>query len=205
MELNFRNAVILSIVIHAAFIHSMYRSPAHEVERVKRDEIIVEYIPKTEPEKIREVKKEVKAISVDTPKINLAPKVKMKPSTDAAAKSNVERQKEVSDELAIKQARVKSTKDYISYYQLIREKIRQKLKNRCRSYYGEGDVGLIFTLSSDGTLISSAVDPSVSTRESALVDAAIHSLKDAAPFAGFPKALDLPQMSFTLTVSFKKR
>ncbi len=205
MELNFKNAVILSIVIHAAIIMSIYHAPVFNAERIKPKEIVVDFIPSVEPKKIDITNQETKAISVDTPKINLTQKTDMKPVASASPEIKATQQKEISDELAVKQARIKSTKDYISYYQLIREKIRRSLKSRYRSYYGEGDVGLIFTLSSNGTLISSTVDPSVSTHESALVNAAIQSLKDAAPFARFPKALTLPRMSFTVTVSFKRQ
>ncbi len=205
MELNFKNAVILSLVIHAAIMLSSYHEPVFSSERIKHDEIIVDYIPSAEPKKKEVIKQEIKTISVDTPKVNLAPKIEMKPAVSAFAEAKSLQEKKTSDELAIKQARITSTKDYISYYQLIREKIRQKLKNRYRSYYGEGDVGLIFSLRSDGSLINSAVVPTALMCNGTLIDTAIMSLKDAAPFASFPKALTLPQMSFTLTVSFKKR
>ena len=205
MELNFKNAVILSIIIHAAIMLPLYRPPVFKAERIKHDDIIVDYISGVEPKKIEVVKQETEAISVDTPKINLTQKIEMKPAASASPKANAAQQKEISDELAIKQARIKSTKDYISYYQLIREKIRQALKNRYRSYYGEGDVCLIFVLRSNGVLISASADPKASTRNRTLIDTAIQSLKEAAPFASFPKAITLPQMSFTLTVSFKKQ
>lgn len=205
MELNFKNAVILSIVIHAAIMLFIYHAPVIKAERIKPKEIVVDFIPSVEPKKIEITKQETKAISVDTPKINLTQKIDMKPVANASPEIKAAQQKEISDELAVKQARIKSTKDYISYYQLIREKIRRSLKSRYRSYYGEGDVCLIFSLSSDGSLISSAADPCASTRDGTLVDTAIRSLKDAAPFARFPKALTLPQMSFTVTVSFKKQ
>lgn len=206
MELNFKNAVILSLVIHAAIVISLYHTPALMVERIEHKEIIMDFIASVEPKKIEIARQETKAISVDTPKVNLTQKIDVKPVVaGASSEINAAQQKEISDELAAKQTRIKSTKDYINYYQLIREKIRRALKSRYRSYYGEGDVCLIFILRSDGRLISIAADPEASTRDRVLVDTAIRSLKDAAPFVRFPKALALPQMSFTVTVSFKKQ
>ncbi|MBU1037768.1 MAG: hypothetical protein KJ994_01825 [Candidatus Omnitrophica bacterium] len=206
MELNLRNAVILSLVIHAAIVISLYYTPVLRVARIEHKEIVVDFVASVEPKKIEITRQETKAISVDTPKVNLTQKIDMKPVfAGASSEINDEQQKEISDELAAKQARIKSTHDYINYYQLIREKIRRSLKSRYRSYYGEGDVSLIFSLRSDGSLISSAVDPVASISDDTLVDTAIRSLKDAAPFARFPKTLTLPQMSFTVTVSFKKQ
>lgn len=201
MELNFKNAVILSMIIHAVIILSL---PVFKAERIKHNKIIIDYIPSVEPKKTEITRQETRAMSVDTPKINLAPKVEMKPAASVSPETSAARQKEILNELAMKQARIKSTKDYISYYQLIREKIRQKLKNKYRSYYNEGDVCLVFVLRSDGALLSAAADPERSVRDRTLIDTAVQSLKEAAPFAPFPKALTLPQMSFTLTVSFKK-
>lgn len=201
MELNFKNAVILSMVIHAAVILSL---PVFKAERMKRDTIIVDYIPSVEPKKTEAVRQEAKAVSPDTPKIDLAPKIDVKSAESASSDTNAARQRDIPDELAVKQARIMSTKDYISYYQLIREKIRRKLKDRYRSYHSEGDVSLVFVLRSDGALVSAAADPQSSTNDRTLIDTAIQSLREAAPFAPFPKALTLPQMSFTLTVSFKK-
>lgn len=212
MELNFKNAVILSVIIHAAVMLPFYSSPVLKDDRIKHDKMIVDYIHIVRPKKIEVTRQKSKAISaiamsVDTPKINLAPKIEMKPDVSAPPKANAAQQKKISAELAVKQARIRSTKDYVNYYQLIREKVRQKLKDRYRSYYGEGDISLVFDLRADGLLISvsAAPDAGAPPRDQALLDIAIQSLKEASPFDPFPRALALPQMSFTLTISFRKK
>ena len=107
-------------------------------------------------------------------------------------------------EIARKQAKIRSTKDYINYYQLIREKIRQRLKSHYGRQHGEGEVRLEFLLRADGALLAAGADRAASTQDAALVEIALKSLKEASPLPPFPKAVDLPRMSFDLTVVFKK-
>ncbi|MCX5678276.1 MAG: hypothetical protein NTY76_04120 [Candidatus Omnitrophica bacterium] len=196
MHITLKEAIVISIFIHSAIFLPLSGKnipPTHVVH--KKDSIIVDYIKYKEPE----------AKIPETPKIEVTPKVEMKQSINAPAdKAPAKTEKNNTDALAAKQAKIMSTKDYVNYYQLIREKIRRKLKERYRGYYNEGDVCLVFVLRSDGVLISAAASPEISTRDRTLIDTAIQSLKEAAPFTPFPKALTLPQMSFTLTVSFKK-
>lgn len=196
MYLTFKNTIVISMLIHSMVI--FYIGGKGPVTRKinKRDHIVVDYVKLKEP-----------ALRVtETPKMEIMPNVEMKPAVSSPAPITPEPSvKEATDALAVKQARIKSTEDYINYYQLIRERIRQKLKDRYRNYHGEGDVCLIFILRSDGSLTNADVDPAASTSDRVLVDTAIRSLREAAPFASFPRALSLPQMSFTLTVSFKKR
>lgn len=196
MHITFKEAVIISIVIHSAVILPLSgkKIPPRTVRQ--KDSITVDYIKY----------KEAETKTPETPKVEVSPKVEMKAAVKPPAeKSPAKSAKDAADALAAKQARIMSTKDYVNYYQLIREKIRQRLKARYRSYYNEGDVSLVFVLRSDGALVSAAADPERSVRDRALIDTAVQSLREAAPFAPFPKALTLPQMSFTLTVSFKKQ
>ncbi|MFA5146449.1 MAG: energy transducer TonB [Candidatus Omnitrophota bacterium] len=96
-------------------------------------------------------------------------------------------------------------KGYIDYYQLIREKIKEELKYRYRRWYKEGDVILNFILKSDGTLIGFDTDKAASTGDARLAEIASLSIKQASPFPPFPEGLPFPQMSFTVTVSFKEK
>jgi len=205
MGISFKNAVMISIVIHAAVMLSLYRAPAFKTEQVRRDNVMVDYIPAEEPKKTDTSSREVKAVSVETPKVELPPKVEVKPIADAAPEADAVKQKEISDALARKQAEIRSTKDYINYYQLIREKIRSRLKDNYRPQFGEGDVSLLFVLASNGSLVSSDVDLPSSSPKRLLRNIALMSLKDSAPFEPFPKAVSLPKMSFTVTVTFKKQ
>ncbi|MFH1190520.1 MAG: hypothetical protein V1682_07540 [Candidatus Omnitrophota bacterium] len=196
MYMTLKEAVMISVLIHSAVFIPVYGKDIPAAIRHKKESITVDYIKYKEPERITR----------DTGRTEIVPKVEMKRQENPpVVKAPVDSAKAASDALAAKQAKIVSTGDYINYYQLIREKIRRSLKDRYRNYYGEGDVCLVFSLGSDGSLITSAADPAASTQDGRLIDIALRSLKDASPFASFPKALTLPQMSFTLTVSFKRR
>lgn len=205
MDINFGRAVVLSILVHASIIMPICKSPIHNVERVDREKITVDYIRINEVLK-KPVVNDLPQPTADTPRVAIPKKVEAAPVVNPVPESRARRATEniSADELAKRQAAVRSTKDYIGYNQLIREKIRQRLKEKYRTYFGEGDVSLVFVLRADGTLLSSTFDPKASTGERSLIDTALRSLKDSSPFPRFPKGIDVPQMSFTLTVSFKR-
>ncbi|MCM8761180.1 MAG: hypothetical protein NC938_00355 [Candidatus Omnitrophica bacterium] len=169
----------------------------------KIENVIVDYIVLEESQPAVIVEAEPKQL--ETPKLDTAHKVEAFPTPPiVSASEKSPSNKDFSRELAEKQAKVKSTKDYINYYQLIREKIRQALKHHYKRYHKEGEVRLTFILRSDGSLSFFEVDKSASVRDEVLRDIAIRSLKEASPFSPFPKSVDLPSMSFEVTVVFKK-
>ena len=94
-------------------------------------------------------------------------------------------------------------KDYVAYSELIREKIKQKLKNIYSSYDEEGDVCLLFVLKSDGSLYALNIDP-LSASNKKLRDMATFSVRKAAPFPSFPTALAYDRMFFSVVISFQK-
>ncbi len=97
-----------------------------------------------------------------------------------------------------------NNKDYMTYCQLIRERIRQKIESTYVNYYREGDVNLSFTLKFDGSLLELNVMPD-STKDKKLLDIVTSCVKKASPFPKFPGALSLPKASFCLLISFKER
>lgn len=205
MDLTLRSAIMLSLLVHSViFLPSIRLFCQDRHQFTSRDSITVDYIVEKEPtvefKKNDTVRREVK----ETKKIPLAAKVDLQSKAAPAVSAPVKSLKDVADALAVRQAKVMSTQDYINYYSLIRENIRRHLKSRYRTYYNEGDACLIFILRSDGSLMSVGVDLGASTHDRTLLDTSIQSVKDAAPFTPFPKAIKLEQMSFTLTVSFRK-
>lgn len=96
-------------------------------------------------------------------------------------------------------------KEYLTYYEALRKKIIQELKANYTRYYTEGDVNLLFILNADGSLVNLDVERENSTNDERLVEIATSSIRQASPFEPFPKGLDLPNMPFNLTISFKKR
>jgi len=201
MEINFRNALIVSAVLHIVVLAPFY-NPILSKDAAKK-ETVVDYVTLKEPVKIKEAVKDIELKIPETPKVELKPKVETAPAPSAPT-AKVEAKKSVSQEVAEKQAQIKTTKDYINYYQLIREKIRERVKRRYRSYDDEGEISLNFVLNSNGTLISSYVGETLPASHRKLADIAITSLKEASPFPPFPKALSMPEISFTVTVVFKK-
>lgn len=91
---------------------------------------------------------------------------------------------------------------YISYYQIVREKIRRAAyQNYTRTEVGE--VYLSFIISSDGYLKEVRPREDRSSPNPYLTEIALRSIKDASPFPGFPKELDYPQLSFNVVISFE--
>lgn len=91
---------------------------------------------------------------------------------------------------------------YISYYQLVREKIRRvAYQSYTRTEVGE--VYLSFIISSDGSLRGIRLAEDKSSRSTYLKAVALRSVKDASPFPDFPKDLDYPELSFNVVISFE--
>lgn len=91
---------------------------------------------------------------------------------------------------------------YISYYQIVREKIRRTAyQNYTRAEIGE--VYLSFLILSDGSLSGVRLVEEKSSPSPYLKEAALRSVKEASPFPSFPKELDYPQLSFNVVISFE--
>jgi protein TonB len=91
---------------------------------------------------------------------------------------------------------------YISYYQVVREKIKRAAY---QNYTGreEGEVTISFVISDDGYLKDLRLIEDKSSPSPYLREIALRSLKDASPFPNFPKELSYPRLSFNLTVTFE--
>lgn len=96
---------------------------------------------------------------------------------------------------------VRKSRDYINYFQLIREKVRSNLKKKYTDRDRQGDVPLLFDVGSDGRLLDARCGAGC---DPALAAIALESLLEASPFPRFPRGLSFTSMSFNLTVSFKK-
>ncbi len=91
---------------------------------------------------------------------------------------------------------------YISYYQMVREKIRRAAYH-IYTHAETGDVYLSFIIASDGSLRESRLVEERSTPSRYLHELALRSVKDASPFPVFPPGLDHPQLSFNVVISFE--
>ncbi len=91
---------------------------------------------------------------------------------------------------------------YISYYQIVREKIRRSAyQNYSRNETGE--VYLSFVISRDGYIRGINLVESKTNASNYLKGIASRSVKEASPFPNFPKELDYPQLSFNIVISFE--
>ncbi|MDP2928124.1 MAG: energy transducer TonB [Candidatus Omnitrophota bacterium] len=91
---------------------------------------------------------------------------------------------------------------YISYYQIVREKIRRSAyQNYTHNEIGE--VYVSFVISNDGYIKDVRLVEERSAVNDYLRDIALRSVKDASPFPNFPKELDYPQLSFNIIISFE--
>ena len=91
---------------------------------------------------------------------------------------------------------------YISYYQIVREKIRRAAyQNYTRAEVGEAY--LSFLISSDGSLKAMHLIEEKSSPSVYLKEISLRSIKEASPFPNFPKELDYPQLSFNVVISFE--
>jgi TonB family protein len=91
---------------------------------------------------------------------------------------------------------------YISYYQIVREKIkRAAYQNYNRTETGEAY--LSFIVSKYGALEEVRLVEEKSSANSFLRQIALRSIRDAAPFPFFPKELDYQRLSFNVVISFE--
>ncbi len=96
------------------------------------------------------------------------------------------------------------SKAYADYYKMIRNKIRDRLVSRYYSGLKEGEINLVFTLTSNGKLESVNIKETGSAKDPGLRDMTMRSVKEATPFPPFPKSLAAARMSFDISVSFRK-
>jgi len=91
---------------------------------------------------------------------------------------------------------------YISYYQIVREKIRRSAyQNYNRSDTGE--VYITFVISNAGYLDDARLVEEKTQAADYLKETALASVRNAAPFPRFPKELDYSQLSFNVVISFE--
>lgn len=95
--------------------------------------------------------------------------------------------------------------EFDDYYEMVRKRIVQRLKNNYRDDFRDGDVDLLFILNSNGTIDRIDVGADKTDNDAGLINIAKLSLQQAAPFPPFPKELSVPKMPLSLTISFKKR
>jgi outer membrane biosynthesis protein TonB len=101
----------------------------------------------------------------------------------------------------IEMARINNP-SYISYYQIVREKIRRSaFQNYTHNEIGEAYV--TFIISNDGYIKDVRLIEAKTSASDYLKGIAVRSVRDASPFPNFPKELDYPRLSFNIIISFE--
>ena len=222
MDITLRSAFIISAIIHAGAFAPFYNKHLLRMEMEKKNSVVVDYVILKEIATAIATNKEVALKRPETPSIDIQKEVAVKPAPAPQVKADNKKNSKTSKlkdrtnlrkrgavkssakDRAQTDARLKQEKDYVSYYQLIREKIRSKLKDNYQYYKREGDVYLSFTLTQNGSLLTYTIDRAKSTQDEALLQITASSLKAISPFPALPKSLSTSQMSFNIVISFKK-
>jgi hypothetical protein len=222
MEMTLRSAFMISAAIHAMICAPFYHQQMVQREMEKKNTAVVDYVILKEIAEAIATGKEIVIKKPETPRIDVQKKVEVTPQpapqvkTDSkkSAKSSKLKErskshiknavKDSTKESAKKEAQLKQTKDYVNYYQLIREKIRARLKDNYQYYNREGEAHLSFVLTQNGSLLSYAIDRDKSTKDEVLLQITATSLKAVSPFPPLPKSLSMSKMSFNIVISFKK-
>ena len=222
MGLSLRGAFIISAIIHASVFASFYNQHILSQEFNKKNSVVVDYVILKQIAAAMTANKEV---AVNKPEPLQAPlqkdvAVRSQPvpqiKADNRNNANFNKLKErtrlhirgamagLSEGSAKKGAQLRQSKDYVNYYQLIRDRIRSRLKDNYQYYNREGEVQLSFVLNQNGSLLSYAIDRSKSTQDEVLLHITATSIKAISPFPALPKSLTMPKMSFNIIISFKK-
>lgn len=91
---------------------------------------------------------------------------------------------------------------YISYYQIVREKIRRSAYQNY-THNETGEVYISFIISYDGYIKDVRLIEDKTEASDYLKNIALKSVRSASPFPNFPKELDYPQLSFNIIISFE--
>jgi len=220
----FLAALLFSVVLHGAIL---LQNPDFNLQFLPKDqakkEVEVFYVKKAEPPKESPKSPSLKREQL----LKLPPKISIDrsmapPFIDKEnmlkASHPIKPREQVFDKPALAKADILAIKkkislppidtnkiknpSYISYYQLVREKIKRAAY---QNYTGteEGEVTITFVISAEGALKDLRLVEEKSSQSSYLTEIALSSVRDASAFPGFPKELDYPQLSFNLAITFE--
>jgi len=218
----FQIALLISLVAHAViFINGAGFDIFHKEKTAEKMEIsyIQEPAPKKNPIKVKEAQKEI-PVKIP-PQINPDKKIPppfieksnslTKPNTEGLSGPLFNKPEfPKPDVIAIKKKVTLPAIDvdkinnpsYLSYYQIVREKIRRAAyQSYTRTETGE--VYLTFVIGNNGFLKDVRLVEEKSSRDLYLKEIALRSIRDASPFPPFSKELDYPQLSFNVVISFE--
>ena len=201
-------ALIISLLFHTAIIveaPAIFKKKISIIQKEKEKQI--EIVPK-KIEKIKEIAKHEK-LELESPKPlpyvdNILTKLIEKNTFSNLQKTQISQTalEKVSFSDVPTEKELKKNPAYMSYYRLIREKIRA---NTYQNYNTnrKGEILVDFLVLKSGDLEAVRLDPS-STSNKILREIALKSIKEAAPFPSFPDELKkYSHLKFTISIYFK--
>ncbi|MFH1594205.1 MAG: TonB C-terminal domain-containing protein [Candidatus Omnitrophota bacterium] len=94
--------------------------------------------------------------------------------------------------------------DYISYYKLLRERIKKKVSSFYADSSIQGVAYVVFRLNRYGILTKVDVDELKSSEIEYLKETALKSVRAASPLPPFPDTINKEELIFSLAIIFKK-
>lgn len=220
----FQLAFLISVVAHGAILFQNVNFPVFSPNK-KEPQTQLVYVKKekenTEQVKITMVKREpskimpasaLREVKPPPPFINKDNVFQVKKEIDLKNAANLSKPIPVkSDIIAIKNKIIVPPIDvnkinnpsYLSYYQIVREKIKRAAYEELYTGSEAGEVYASFVVARDGRLIEARLANDKSSGSEYLRKIALASIKDAAPFPYFPKDLDYMQLPFDVIIIFK--
>lgn len=99
----------------------------------------------------------------------------------------------------------KGSSDALNYIRAVRSGINNFVRENYSASMGEGDAVMHFVLNNDGSVDSVEMLENNLGANKRLKGLCIDSILLSSPFKPFPESLDLPQASFNISISFKRR
>ncbi len=217
----FQIALLISLIIHGTILFRNFNLLTPKLNKKAQEKIEISYLK--DKQEIKQLSKSA-ARPKGLPRTPVAKKISPPPFIDIDKYSSFGKNKEAtpspvtftkpsiikSDIIAIKKKitlpainldKIKNP-SYISYYQIVREKIkRAAYQNYMHTEVGE--VFMSFLISSAGYLGQVRIIEEKSSPSPYLRDIALKSIKDASPFPNFPAELNYPELSFNVVISFE--
>lgn len=215
MQISLRGSIFMSAVMHAALLAPFYHQALFRADFAKHDSVVVDYVilkEMTGAALTNVTHKEAAQVSANTGgggieiksnEVQQAafPAVK---HGKAAYMKRLEARKKRELEVLKKEVQTKANREYLNYYEVLKNRIKTRLQNNYRFYKGEGDVYLSFALDAGGKLLAYDVDRQKSSKDEVLIQMACASLKGVSPFPPLPKIIATDKTSFNIIISFKK-
>lgn len=96
------------------------------------------------------------------------------------------------------------TSDSLDYLKTIRDKISAYVHKKYRSFIGEGEVLLHFTLNNDGSVYTVTVLSDNLGKNRGLKKLCVNSVYNSSPFKPFPEEISLNRAAFRINISFRR-